>query len=67
MTLTSDQLRALQQVKEELQKATCLSFFGLSFLDETSHLQISTDASDSAAGAFLEQVNRGITSPVAFI
>ena len=62
MTLTPTQLQAFRQVKEELQKVTCLTF-----LDKTSHLQLSIDASDSAAGAVLEQkVNDGVTTPLAF-
>ena len=61
LTLTPAQLQAFQQVKEELQKVTRLSF-----LDEAGQLQLSTDASDSAAGAVLEQVKDGVTTPVAF-
>ena len=61
ITLTPVQLQAFNQVKEELQKVTCLSF-----LDEASHLQLSTDASDSAAGAVLEQVKDGVATSLAF-
>ena len=43
-----------------------MSFCCLSFLDEAGQLQLSIDASDSAAGAVLEQVKDGVTTPVAF-
>ena len=48
-------------MKEELQKVTCLSF-----LNEAGQFHLSTDASESAAGAVLAQIEDGVTTPVAF-
>ena len=56
-----EQQRAFEKTKEALRKATCLSY-----QKPGASLRLTTDASNVAYGAVLEQVVNGVPQPLAF-